>query len=332
MKTHRREFIRTGLGMASAVSVGTLRCAGISGAVETKSFSSRVAVARDRTLRSGGSDPDEKRLIELLDRAMQAFYDRDDPLEAWRLVVKPEQVVGLKVNCLAGKGLSTSVALVSAAAERLQQAGITGSKIVVWDRLNRDLERGGFRVKQQGPGPLCFGNDHLGYDQRLETYDAVGSLICRTLSEVCDVVINMPVLKDHGITGMTMAMKNMFGAIHNPNKYHLNTGDPYVADVYMLPPIRKKVALTICDAITAQYEGGPSYMPHWTWPFNGVVVGIDPVALDTTGWRILEKQRKSKGMPTLKTAGREPTYIATAADPQHRLGTNRPDRIEVVKI
>jgi len=283
-------------------------------------------------LRSTGKWVEEKRLVELLDRSIQKFYERDDPMEAWRLVAKPGQVVGLKVNCLAGKGISTSPQLVEVIAERLQQTGVKAEDIVIWDRLNRDLERGGFAIRENGKGPRCFGNDYLGYGQQLETHNAVGSLVCKTLTEVCDVVINLPVLKDHGITGMTMAMKNLFGAIHNPNKYHLDAGDPYVADVYLLPPIRRKVLLTICDATTAQYEGGPSFMPHWTWPFNGLIVGLDPVALDYTGWQILERKRKEVGMPTLKEAGREPAYIATAADPQHRLGTNDAERIEVLEL
>jgi uncharacterized protein (DUF362 family) len=263
---------------------------------------------------------------------MQSFYDRDDPLEAWRLVARPGQVVGLKVNCLAGRGISTSPQLVEAVSQRLQQVGVRGSDIIIWDRLSRDLERCGFSVREMGPGPRCFGNDHLGYGQQLQIQNAVGSLVCKTLTEVCDLVINLPVLKDHGITGMTMSMKNLFGAIHNPNKYHLDTGDPYVADVFMLPPIRSKVKLTICDAVTAQYEGGPSYMPQWTWLFNGLIVGTDPVALDFTGWRILEEKRDQMGMPSLKQAGREPTYIATAADLRHQLGTNRGDRIEVIEV
>jgi uncharacterized protein (DUF362 family) len=244
-------------------------------------------------------------------------------------VAKPEHVVGLKVNCLAGKGISTSPELVKAISERLQQVG---AEIVVWDRLNRDLERGGFSIREKGKGPRCFGNDYLGFGQQLETHNLVGSLICRTLVEVCDVVINLPVLKDHGITGVTMAMKNMFGAIHNPNKYHLNVGDPYVPDVCMLKPIREKVVLTICDAITAQYEGGPSFMPHWTWPFNGLIVGVDPVALDHTGWQILERKRKEAGMSSLREAGREPTYIATAADSKHKLGTNDLNQIELLEV
>jgi uncharacterized protein (DUF362 family) len=143
-------------------------------------------------------------------------------------------------------------------------------------------------------------------------------------------VINLPVLKDHGITGVTMALKSFFGAIHNPNKYHSNVGDPYIADVYMLPPIRRKTRLAICDATTAQYEGGPSYMPQWSWRFNSLLVSCDPVALDSTGWHIIERQRTENGMKSLKDAGREPKYIASAA--ARRLGAADPARIERVEV
>jgi hypothetical protein len=34
----------------------------------------------------------------------------------------------------------------------------------------------------------------------------------------------------------------------------------------------------------------------------------------------------------LKEMKREPKYIATAADPQHRLGTNDPSRIERLEV
>ena len=293
---------------------------------------SRVVVGRDPALRSSGGGIDSSRLLAMLDRSMQALCDRDSPGEAWRQVFRPGEVVGLKVNCLAGKGISTSPALVEAVCERLQQAGIPGKDIVVWDRLNADLESGGFRVSTQ-PKPFRFvGNDVFGYEDDLAAFGAVGSLLCRTLTRVCDAVINLPVLKDHGIVGVTLAMKNMFGAIHNPNKYHLNVGDPYVADVCMLQPVRQKLRLTICDGTTAQYEGGPSYMPQWTWPFNGLLVSRDPVALDYTGWQLIERRRAEKGMKSLKDAGRAPAYIATAADAQHSLGTNDPRQIDRVDV
>jgi len=294
---------------------------------------SKVVIARDAGLRAGGSTPDTRRLFNLLDRAVQAFYQRDSALEAWKQIVRPGEVVGLKVNCLAGRGTaSTNVRLVQAICERLQQAGVPAKQIVIWDRLISDLESAGFRANVFGGHIRCIGNDEAGYEEDLSIFGSAGSLMSRTLSRNCDVVINLPVLKDHGIAGVSMALKNLFGAIHNPNKYHTNVGNPYVADVYMLPPIRQKVRLTICDALTAQYDGGPSYMPQWTWPFDGVIVARDPVALDYTGWQIIEQKRAEKHLPSLRALKREPLWIATAADAQHRLGTNDPRRIERIEV
>ncbi len=283
---------------------------------------SKVVIARDG--KAG--------VLNLLDRAMQSYFNRNTPAEAWRQVVRPGETVGLKVNCLAGKGGSTSVALVDAICERLQQAGIRQESIIVIDRLNEDLESAGFRPNSRSGRIRYMGNDVLGYEAALSIHGSAGSLLSKTLTQLCDAVINLPVLKDHGIVGVTMALKSMFGVIHNPNKYHTNAGDPYVADVNMLPAIRQKVRLTIADGLTAQYEGGPTYMPQWSWPYSGLLVGQDPVALDTVGWQIIEQKRAEKGMKPLKGMKREPKYIATAADPQHRLGTNDPSRIERLEV
>jgi len=328
----RRDFLRSSLALGGALLTpgsgrGEAMSHGLNSSPEGKS---KLVIARDPKLRPSGAGPDSSRLLKLLDRAIQAFENCDTPVEAWRKVARPGEVVGLKVNCLAGKGNSTRPELVEAICERLQQAGI--KDIVIWDRLNADLESARFRIAERGTGIRCFGNDTLGFESELETYGSVGSLLAKTLTQVCDAVINLPVLKDHGIAGVTIALKSMFGAIHNPNKYHLSVGDPYVADVNMLPVIRRKVRLSICDATTAQYEGGPSYMPQWTWPYNGLMVGTDPVALDYIGWQIIEKKRAEMGMKSLKELKRQPTYISTAADAQHRLGTNDPKRIEVVEV
>jgi uncharacterized protein (DUF362 family) len=293
---------------------------------------SKVVIARDAALRGGGGSVDSSRVLKMLDRAMQSFYGGDSPIDAWKRVARPGEVVGLKVNCLSGKGAATNTVLVEAICERLQQAGIPQKDIVIWDRLNSDLESAGYRVASRKDRIRCIGNDTAGYDDELTIHGSAGSLLSNTLAHTCDAVINLPVLKDHGIAGVTMALKNLFGAIHNPNKYHTNAGDPYVADVNMFPAIRQKVRLTICDALTAQYEGGPSYMPQWSWPYNGLIVARDPVALDYTGWQILERKRAEKGMKPLRELHREPLYIATAADARHRLGTNDPNLIGVVEV
>ena len=286
----------------------------------------KVAIARD------SAAPDSAHLLGLIDRAVTSACGLTTPAEAWKSLVRPGEVVGLKVNCLSGRGASTSIPLVEAVCERLQQSGVPGRNIVIWDRLAVDLEAAGYRMGRRKDGIRLLGNDDAEFASELMMFGSVASLLSNTLVRTCDVVINMPVLKDHGIVGVTMALKNLFGAIHNPNKYHLNCGDPYVADVYMLGPIRKKVRLTICDALTPQYEGGPSFMPQWSWRFHGVLASRDPVALDYTGWQIIERQRAAKDLPSLKAAKREPAYIARAADAEHRIGIADPARIDVAEV
>jgi len=298
------------------------------GAHATTTDKSRVVIAKDPLLGRSRTSVDSTRLLKVLDRAMQSLYEVDAPVEAWRKVVRPGEVVGLKIN---GLGATTSVALVEAVCERLRQAGLPGKDIIVWDRSTADLEHAGFRMGSRNSHVRFIGNDDAGYEPELAVHGSAASRISQTLTRTCDAVINLPVLKDHGIVGVTMALKNLFGAIHNPNKYHSNVGDPYVADVYMLAPIRQKLRLAICDAIVGQYEGGPSYMPQWSWPYNGLIVSRDPVALDYTGWQIIERQRAERGMKSLREMRREPVYIARAADAQHRLGTNDPGRIDLVE-
>ncbi|UCH85250.1 MAG: DUF362 domain-containing protein [Candidatus Latescibacterota bacterium] len=327
----RRDFLKRSLLTGGLVFAGARRI-DARPANQHRSSSPRIVISRDHGLRTPTGSMDSDRLLAMLDRGMQASFDVDTPVEAWKRVVHPDEVVGLKINCLSGLGNSTNVELVDAICDRLEAAGIPMSNIVVWDRLNEDLEKAGFPVRYRGGGIRYMGNDVLGFDRELSTYGTAASLLCRTLTELCDCVINIPVLKDHGIAGVTVALKNMFGAIHNPNKYHLDVGDPFIADVNMLWAIRQKTRLVVCDATTAQYEGGPSFLPHWTWSYNGLIIGRDPVALDTVGWGLIEEKRAQQGMPALSEVDREPTYIATAADADHRLGSNDSSLIEVIEI
>ncbi len=222
--------------------------------------------------------------------------------------------------------------LVEAVCERLQQAGIKPQDIVIWDRDTVELERAGFHISIGGNSVQCFGTDQVGYEDDLVTYGDVGSRLSKILTRNCDILINLPVLKDHDGAGVSMALKNMYGVIHNPNKYHPNGCNPYIADVNMLPDIRTRMRLIICDATIATYEGGPGYKPQYSWKPNALLVARDPVALDYVGWQMIERERAEKGLKTLQADKRAPLYIATAADAQHRLGTNDPKKIAVVEV
>ena len=327
----RRDFLKRVLtGTAVLRASGKMR---LLDATEQEALAkSKVVIARDAMLRGAGTTVDSRRMLSLLDRAMQALFDRDNPIETWKKFVRPGETVGLKVNTLAGRGFSSNLQLVEAICERLQEAGIKANHIVVWDRYSDELEHAGFHVSTDGNRVQCFGTDRVDYEPELVTYGSVGSRLSKILTQRCNVLINVPVLKDHDGAGVTIALKNMYGVIHNPNKYHPNGCNPYIADLNMLPEIRTKMRLTICDATTAAYEGGPGYKPEYSWKNNALIVSQDPVALDYTGWQIIERKRAEKGLNTLEGDGRAPHYIATAADVQHRLGTNDPRKIAVVEV
>lgn len=329
--TSRRKFLRTCFAGAAVLAAGSKT--GLVEAAEQSStlLKSRVAIARDRMLRGAGSAVDSGRILSLLDRGMQTLFNLDHPGAPWKKIVRPGERVGLKVNTLGGRGMSTNVQLVEAICERLQEAGIKASDIVIWDRDSDELERVGFRVSDAANRVQCFGTDRVGYEDELVSYGSVGSRLSKILTRRCDVLINVPLLKDHDGAGVTMALKNMYGVIHNPNKFHPNGCNPYIADLNMLPAIRTKMRLTICDATTACFEGGPGYKPQYTWKDNSLIVSQDPVAVDYTGWQLIERKRAEKRLKTLEADGRAPRYIAVAADSRHRLGTNDPKRIELLE-
>ncbi|MGA7379569.1 MAG: DUF362 domain-containing protein [Terriglobales bacterium] len=328
----RRDFLKQ--CFAGAAVLGASGRIGLlaAGEQEAALAKSRVVIARDAMLRGVGTTVDSRRMLSLLDHATQALFDRDNPTETWKKLVRPGETVGLKVNALGGRGFSSNLQLIEAICERLQEAGIKANDIVVWDRDSDELEHAGFHVLTGGNRVQCYGTDRVDYEQELVTHGSVGSRLSKILTQRCDVLINVPVLKDHDGAGVSIALKNMYGVIHNPNKYHPNGCNPYIADLNMLPEIRTKMRLTICDATTASYEGGPGYKPQYAWKENALMVSQDPVALDYTGWQIIERKRAERGLKTLEGDGRAPHYIATAADSQHRLGTNDPRRIAVVEV
>jgi uncharacterized protein (DUF362 family) len=326
----RRDFLKQSLSGAAFLCVGGVMEPLAAAEPVAAGTKSRVVVARDELLRGTGSTVDPQRMLALVDRAMQALGDH--PVEAWRKLVRPGETVGLKVNSLGGRGISTNVHLVDAICERLQEAGVKASDIVVWDRDCSELERAGFHLAVGGDRVQCYGTDRVGYEQELSAWGSVGSCLSKILTRRCGVLINLPVLKDHDGAGVTIALKNMYGVIHNPNKYHPNGCNPYVADLNMLPEIRSRMRLTICDATTAMYEGGPGYKPEHSWNANTLLVSTDPVALDHTGWQIIERKRAEKKWKTLEAEERAPHYIATAADGDHRLGTNDVQKISLIEV
>lgn len=330
----RRDFLKeAATGAVLLSSKGALALAGASPDAEAKS---KVVIARDPALHGESKQPDEQRVLNLLDRAMASYTGRDHPADAWKHVVAMGQaqgkVIGLKVNGLGSKGIATHHALIMAVAERLQQAGVKAGNILVWDQNAGFLESCGMAVNTDPSKIRCYSSDVAGFEDQESSWGVARIHITKILAHECAMVINMPILKDHSMAGVTFALKNMYGVVDRPFTLHANNCNPAVADLNAIPVFREKIRLTIGDAMSSVYDGGPGFHPERLWYPNALIVGEDRVAIDHTAWGLLEKQRAAVGMPTLEAAGRPPRYIATAADSAHKLGTNDPKRINLIQV
>lgn len=264
----------------------------------------------------------------LIDTSITRTMGARDAADAWTSLFSANDNVSIKVNCLGGPSMSTNPILVRAVTDRLTMCGVKRNRIIIWDRLSSELKEVGFDLSMGGSDVQCYGTDEVGYGRDLYERGSVASLFSQILVRRCNKVINMPVLKDHGICGITFAMKNYFGAIHNPNKFHLNRCDPYIADLNAMKLIREKEALIIGDLTRIQADGGPSYKSHWAVDANAVLVGRDPVAVDITALASLEKHRSNLKRPSLKAQGIYPDYIDTAA----RAGIGSIEATEAVEL
>jgi len=244
----------------------------------------------------------------------------------------PGGSVGLKTNCLALKYNSTPVALCDAISDLLEESGIPANDIIVWDRSNRELEKAGFKLNASSFGRRCFGTDSngVGYSRGFYSFGRVNSLVSRIMTEMVDYNINVPVLKDHSIAGLSAGLKNMYGAINNPNKYHIPNCDPFAAQVSNLEPVKSKNRLIIIDAVKVQYHFGPGYDSRYLEYYNGVILSDDPVAADRIGLEIVEYFRKKHNLNTLAEDKRPVNYLISAA--KTGLGENDIRKMETTVI
>ena len=286
---------------------------------------SRVVHLRNDALLDSNREVNLSVAEEMVKSGMLRLTGESAPDQAWKSLFQPDDIIGIKVNSLGGRQIATHPVIVNAVISGLKTAGVPEKNIIVWDRLTKELSRAGYTINTSDKGVRCFGTD-TGYDRYPEIIGSIGSCFSTIVSSQCTALINIPVLKDHDLAGVSLSLKNFYGAIHNPNKYHDNNCDPYVADLNTHPYIKNKQRLIVCDAITLQCHGGPAYKPQWAFDYRGLLLSRDPVAIDRIGARLIEEKRKEKGLPSLKESGREPLHIATAAS--KGLGTDNPDEIE----
>lgn len=118
----------------------------------------------------------------------------------------------------------------------------------------------------------------------------------------CDKVINLPKLKTHSMTVMTLAVKNLFGCVpgHRKASWHLKAGTDreFFSTVLLEIALTVRPCLNLLDAIWAMEGNGPT---SGTPRFVGhILASRDPVALDAS---VMEAMgHEPQFLPTLKVA------------------------------
>ncbi len=92
-----------------------------------------------------------------------------------------------------------------------------------------------------------------------------------------NVLINVPIAKDHGSTRLTLGMKNLMGVIKNRQELHSNLGQR-IADLASLV----RPTLTVIDAVRILMDNGPTGGSlDYVKKLDTIIVGTDVVAADS---------------------------------------------------
>jgi len=250
---------------------------------------SRVVLVRDAQAVGEARKINAEVVRKMLDDAVTTLLGEKDPVAAWKQLVGPADIVGVKTNVW--NYLPTGPELEQAIRSRIQDAGVAADKISVKDR-----------------GVL---NDPI--------------------FQAATVLINVRPARVHYWSGMGGCIKNYIMFVPKPAEYH---GDACadLAKIWNLPPVKDRTRLNILSMLTPQYHNiGPrGFSEQYLWTYGGLIVGRDVVAVDATGYSVIQAKR-------LEVFGEDKPLETSAhhiqlADTRHQLGKSSPADIELLKL
>jgi uncharacterized protein (DUF362 family) len=175
--------------------------------------------------------------------------------------VKRGQTVMIKPNASWGtepeRGATTTPALVGRVIEHCLEAGAKRVYVVdhTIDSPNRAYDNNEIgRAAKEGGGRIVPANSRSYYQEvqipgarKLKTVHAHEQVM------EADVIINIPILKHHGSTRITSALKNLMGLVWDRWYYHAHDLHRCIAEF----PLLRTPTLNIVDAHTVMMSGGP---------------------------------------------------------------------------
>jgi len=322
-----------------------------------------IAVESNNSIVSNVYQPEVVK--QMMHKGLMELTGAPNWTDAWRVFVQPGDVVGIKVGPVGGKKLCSDPAVLHQIIDGIKQAGVPARDIVVYDRYRKEFMAAGFhRWLPEGVRWSWAAEEYDNWQLGMTGYDpdvymdlplvkprdnpndahARRSYAAQFITKQVNKLINLPVLKSHQSAGVTITLKNLsHGLVNNVNRSHinreLNACNIFIPAVVDLPVIRQKTVLHIVDGVRAGFNGGPGTPPQFIWPHKTMYFGTDPVALDKTGWRVIDAKRKLEGLPPVAETGPGDPFNNYWGQPQHielagqlGLGVFADDEIELKKI
>jgi uncharacterized protein (DUF362 family)/Pyruvate/2-oxoacid:ferredoxin oxidoreductase delta subunit len=227
-----------------------------------------------------------RRSIELIG-GIETIVRRGD-----RVLLKPNLLLGK----LPEKAVTTHPSIVMGMIEIVREAGgipFIGDSPGIGS-CSRSAEKAGIKkVADQTICPLVE-FDSPAFPKRNKGSFFKQLEIDRTVLEA-DVVINLPKWKTHGMTLLTLAVKNLFGCVPGPRKalWHLKAGEDRYLFARMLVDICRMIqpSLTVLDGVVGMEGNGPS--SGSPIPLGLLLASRDAFSLDQIVCDLLNIPRRS---------------------------------------
>jgi uncharacterized protein (DUF362 family) len=311
---------------------------------------SRVILARDATAISGFS-VDSNKVQAIISAGIKALTDEKEEAAAWRHFVSSNDVVGIKISTQSGPLQSTRRAVVDAIAGGLRAAGVSGTNIYAFDRDPLQMRVAGYLaettslyqvraiISDSGWDPAVYFQNNLAgkliwgdllFGKQEGDDISKRSHLPKLVTQTITKLINVPVLQDHDVCGLAGCLYNLsLGMVDNTRRFEMpgQHGDPMIAEICAMQPVRGKLVLNITDGLIAGYAGGPSFKPQYAWDYGALYFSADPVAVDSLCIEALDAKRRSAKVPPI---GSLAAHVATAA--RLGLGMSQTNQIELIDV
>jgi hypothetical protein len=144
-------------------------------------------------------------------------------------------------------------------------------------------------------------------------------------------LINARPVRTHHWSGIGGCIKNYITFVSNCSDYHGEACSD-LGKIWTYPLVQGKTRLNILSALEPQFYGRGAHFfdRRYVWPYKGLIVGTDPVAVDAVGARLLQVKRIAY-FGEDRALDVPPIHISVA-DKKYHLGVSDLNRIDLIKL